>query len=454
MINICILGASTIWSPRLATDLISTFDEPIEFRLIDINPAPAELCAQWGQVANKHHGRKDKYIPYTDRRAALKGADAVLITLAVGGLEVMAKDLLIPEKYGIYTTVGDTTGPAGWSRALRNIPLYQAFAKDFQEVCPKAIIVNYSNPMAALTATLEKSCDNPIVGLCHSYFETKDVLQKIHGLEDWSKLSISIAGMNHFTWIVDYKVDRQDGYKLLREKLAGRSLIELLPEESADDIGILSGHSLAVEMFDATGYLPYPADRHISEFVSDVLCGRKGHPERHETKDKDGNVMDTIRYCDVKRTSMETRHVWMKERSQSIHDWISGKNEMPKQSRETGTEVIAAYLYNKPFIDSFNTLNVGQIPGLPLDACVETLGCIDGLGVRPFMIDNVPEHLLEIMRPQAICQKWTTQGVMDRDKDKLLQALYRDPQCAHMHLGEIRQMAEELFEANEKWFSC
>ena len=159
MATICVLGASTSWVPGLVTDLMSVFEEPLDIRLIDLNPRAGELGVEWCEAANRHHGRRDRFRAFTDRREALAGADAVLITLAVGGLAAMEQDLSIAEKYRVYTTVGDTAGPAGWARAIRNIPTFEAFAADFQEVCPSAIIVNYSNPMAALSATLTLAGD-------------------------------------------------------------------------------------------------------------------------------------------------------------------------------------------------------------------------------------------------------------------------------------------------------
>jgi alpha-galactosidase len=450
MINICILGSSTAWTPYLLPDLLSVIDEPLEIRLIDIDPKPAKLCAEYGKLASKHYCRKkDRYRVFTNRKEALKGADAILITLSTGGLDAMEQDLKIPEKYGIRATVGDTTGPGGWSRSIRNIPIFRKFAEDFEKYCPNAFIANYTNPMASLTATLQQCCGNPSVGLCHAYFETKDVIQKLFGLNDWSQISVSIAGMNHFTWVIDFKVNKEAGYPLLRKKIGRGSLRDVMPKESSDDIGITSRHNLCVEMYDTFGYLPYPADRHTSEFVSFAISGEQEHMM---VKDLDGQELDTFKYCYIKRTPIEQRRDSLPKREQAIRDFIKGKKSIPDRSRETGAEMIRAYLYNKPFTDAVNCLNIGQIPGLPLGSCVETLGTVDGLGVRPLMVGHVPEHLLEIMRPQAICQKWITQGVLGSNKDMLLQALYRDPQCAHLKLHEIRSMAKELFDANKKWF--
>ncbi|MDH7568449.1 MAG: hypothetical protein QHJ73_02515 [Armatimonadota bacterium] len=439
---ICMLGASTTWVPRILTDLQAVFDERLDVRIVDVNEKAAALGAEWGEVATRKRNRNDSFLATTNRRQGLAGADAVIIALHVGGLQAMERDLAIPEKYGIYTTVGDTTGPSGWSRAIRNIPVFREFAQDFAEVCPRALIINYSNPMAALTATLQHTCSNPVVGLCHSYFETRDFIQYLFNLPDQSSISLSIAGMNHFTWVVDFRIGREEGYRLLRDRIDGGSLRDLLQADHTPEGERYAGSELAAELYDAFGYLPYPGDRHIAEFVSFALCG---NPERYTKPDAEGEPpREYIRYCNIRRTSIAERRAAIPQREANLRAQISGEKPLPTRSRETGADMIRAYLHNRPLNDAVNVLNVGQIPGLPLGACVETFGVVDGMGVRPVVVPNVPEHLLEIMRPQAVCQKWLTQGVLENDPDLLLQALLRDPQCAHLTTDQVRDMAREL----------
>lgn len=453
MAIISVLGSSTAWTPRLVTDLMCVFKEPLEIRLIDIAEKNPRLCQQWGQAATRHLGRKDRFRVCLDRRDALKGSDAVLVTVSTGGFPAMAPDVAIPEKYGIYATVGDTTGPGGWSRTLRNLPVFQRFAEDFARYCPSAIIANYTNPMAALTAVLQQNCPNPVVGLCHSYFETKDVICRMLGEKDWSRLSIAIAGMNHCTWVTDFRVGREDGYSLLRRKIGRGSIGDLLPRSSEDDIGFASGHKLFVELYNTYGYMPYPADRHIAEFFSFALAGCPGaHPKRTPvTIDKwdiEPTPADVIDYCTIERTPMAFRMNRAKKLDEFLVAMAKGKHPHHKKSRETGAEMIRAYLENAPFVDAVNTMNVGQIPGLPPGACVETLGMVDGLGVRPLVVPNIPDFLLAAMRPQALAQDWTVRGAMTGDRDLLLQALLIDPQCAHLKPTEVRRMANELLRAN------
>ncbi len=445
MYNICILGASAMWAPRLITDLICVFDEPLEIRLVDIAPQALDACAAWGRAANRHHRRRDKYLKYTDRKKALRGADAVIITIATGGLDAMAHDLKIPERYGIFATVGDTSGPGGWSRAIRNIPVFREFAEDFQRYCPNAFIANYTNPMAVLTATLQQCCGNPSVGLCHAYFETKDIIQKIFGLENWNPISLAIAGVNHFTWVVDFKIGREDGYRLLRAKLKRKKLADILPRKSADEIGFSSGHLLCAELYETFGYLPYPGDRHTCEFLSFAVANNPARYNLQAAAEK----YDVIKYCDIRRTEIFHRRQGLRQRDRNIADWISGAKAMPKKTRETGAEMIRAFLENQPFTDAVNKINTGQIPGLPAGACVETLGVVDGMGVRALVVENIPAHLLEVMRPPALCQQWVVAGVLQSERNLLLQALYRDPQCAGLKPAQVRDMADELFKANQ-----
>ena len=454
MKKICVLGSSLMWTPTLVGDILAVFGEAVEIRFIDLNAETAEICASWGEAKSKSCGRADKYGAYTERGEALEGADAVLITLSTGGLAAMENDIAIPEKYGIFATVGDTAGPGGWSRSIRNIPVFIEFARDFEKLCPTAFIANYTNPMSSLTAALQNSCKNPVSGFCHAYFEIKDIIQAIFRLPDWSGISVEIAGMNHFTWVTNFKIHGEDGYGLLREKIGRGSLRDVMPQSSADELGYHSAHNLCVELYDAFKFLPYPADRHTSEFVSYALTN---NPPCVQKSDNAGLRYGVVRRFNVARTTIEQRRKNVPEYKKAMLEQtgrlrgISG--EKPQKSRETGTDMICAYLCGGALVDAVNTLNIGQIQGLPRGACVETMGVSDGFGVRPVTVGAVPEYLLELMRPQAVCQSWIVEAMLTKNMELLMHALYRDPQCAFMPPSDIRAMGTELLEANEKIMS-
>lgn len=457
MIKIAILGSSTYWSPMLCTNLMSRFAEAIEFRLVDIDPKALKLVSEWGEAANRHYGRSDSYPTFCNRAEGLKGVDAVIITISTGGLKMMKFDLEIPEKYGVFATVGDTAGPSGWSRSIRNIPVFMKFAEDFAKYCPNALIANYSNPMSSLTATIQQCCDNPTVGLCHSFHQTKRRIQYMFGLETWDDIALEIAGMNHFHWVIRFSINGQDGYGLLKERIGAGSIADLMPTADLDGSGKVSmyfGSGVMETLYETYGRLAYCGDRHTAEFLSYTLSG---FPERFRKDNRKGNFYDTVRFCNIYRTTSADRERDYRGREDAIKAMIDGAADMKKLPGEAETAeeagIIRAYLTNQPFVDAVNHLNQGQVPGLPEDACVETMGMIDGLGVHPCVVSDVPEPLLEVMRPQADCQRWLVQGVIKRDRDLLLQALYRDPQCACLKPHEVRAMAQELFDANRDFFT-
>jgi alpha-galactosidase/6-phospho-beta-glucosidase family protein len=446
MIRIVFLGASINWVPRLLTDLLAVFPEPLDVTFVDIDPTHAEACRAWGEEANRVHGRRDRYAGTLDRRDALKGADAVLITLSTGGFEAMARDLAIPESEGILSTVGDTCGPSGWSRSVRNIPVFETFARDFDEICPRAMIVNYTNPMATLTATLRRRCGNPVVGLCHAYFETRDVLRDIFGLSETHRPEVSVAGVNHFTWVTDFTVEGRPGYPQLERLLAGRSLSAVLPMETRDEMGFSSGHRLCAELFDRFQRLPYPADRHTVEFVPWGIVNR---PETRRVQYEARFPYDEIVRYGIRRTEIHHREQYLelsRLKFKSIRDLPPGSP--PERSRETGADMIRAYLTGMAVTDAVNDLNAGQVPELPTGACVETLGTVDAQGVHPFPSTPLPPTVVELIRPHALSQLWLVDGMLDHRPEAAFEALEIDPQCRALPPDRLRSLYDRLVEAN------
>jgi galacturan 1,4-alpha-galacturonidase len=452
---VSVIGASTLWFPTIATDLLAVFNEPVEFRLFDIDPKSLARCVKWGESANRYHKRQDKYLPFTVRRECLRDADAVLICVSTGGFKTMAVDIAIPEKYGIFATVGDTTGPSGLSRAIRNIPVFADFARDCELECPNAFIVNYSNPMSALTAALQLNCSNPVVGLCHAYFETKDRIRSIFGLPDWNKISLQIGGVNHFHWVIEFKIGKEDGYQLLQQKIGHGNIRDLRPYADMPEMdyngkrNIYFGTEVFASLYDVYGYLPYSGDRHTAEFLNFTISQ---YPELCKLDNLNGGFYEGFKELDLVRTSIAIRKKQVAERTAHCEEMIAGTKSMPERSRETAAEMIYAYINNQPFIDAVNMLNIGQIPGLPLGACVETLGMIDSLGVHPCTVPEIPESLLELMRTPALCQKWLLDGVLQKDKNLILQAFYHDPQCVGMKPGKVRELADDILNANQAYF--
>lgn len=429
-------GGSVNWSPKLINDLM--LKEGLgkaEFILLDIDLPAAEKIAQLGRKLNKDRGLSCSFEATNDEESAFKDTNYIIITITTGGLEAMEYDLKIPEEYRIYQTVGDTVGPGGWARGLRNIPVFAKMAKKIEKLSPHAVVLNYTNPMATLTKTFYKVSKLRTVGLCHGVFGTYRILMEIFNLKEENEMKVNFGGTNHFFWVIDFKVKGEDGYKLLREKLKGRSLSELVKEIHKDEIGFQSRIQITSELLEHFGYLTY-VDRHISEFFPYYLT-------LNENKLKDYGLH---------RTSIKERREGKKEAEQRLQNLIEGKEKLPdKPSREIAADIISAMEMGKEFVDVVNLPNQGQISNLPKGSILETPGLINVNGFRPITVGKLPPQILNLVLPHVQNQDMIIEAGLSGDWDKASYSLYNDPLCSHLSYPKIKEMGKKLLEANRKY---
>lgn len=430
-------GGSVNWMPRLLKDiLLKECIETIDFQLLDIDIEQAEFVAEFGRHLSQELGLKHKFTPTLDSESALDGADFILITISTGGLETMRYDLEIPEKYKIFATVGDTVGPGGWSRNIRNIPVFQKIGEDVKRLCPEAVILNYTNPMAALTDILIRTSNARVIGLCHGLFENLEAFKDIFNLESESELSYRSGGVNHFFWMWDLKIKGKDGKKLLYEKLEGTNLEKLINGATTDPLGFRSAKFLCEELMRFYDLVPYLGDRHTSEFFPSILTGDFSELER----------------LGLHRTTISEREdVRIKSKNSALNHIDGSEKWDMTPSRETCSDIIEAISTQKEFIDVINVPNCGQINNLPVGAVVETLGVINSTGFLPISVGNMPEEAAELCRPHAINQINLCEGYSNENKQQVLSALYNDPCLNHLNLADKKALAEELILANSEY---
>lgn len=192
-------GGSVNWSPKLINDLMLKKGlEKAEFSLLDIDLESAEKIAKLGRKLSEKRELSCSFEATSDEEVAFTDANYVIITITTGGLDAMGYDLKIPEEYGIYQTVGDTVGPGGWARGLRNVPVFANMAKKTEKLSPHALVLNYTNPMATLTNVFYKVSKLPTVGLCHGVFEIYRILMEIFDLKKEDEIKVNFGGTNHF----------------------------------------------------------------------------------------------------------------------------------------------------------------------------------------------------------------------------------------------------------------
>lgn len=436
-------GGSENWSPNIVRDIIfkeGLQEYDLDIRLIDIDPGRLDSIQKLFDSRLKYWNASwAKITSTTDAAAGLAGVDFVIIAISTGRLPAMRWDLEIPERYGIYHTVGDTAGPGGWSRALRNIPVFQDYARLIKDVAPNAVVLNYTNPMGVLTKVLADELGaNRVVGLCHGLFECYDVLQAIFDVKE-EDIRVRFGGINHFFWILDLKINGRDGYDMLRGRLNGHTFAELIKETHVDAMGWSSDKWLSGELFENYGYLPYVGDRHTCEFFNCYMTDLKMQ-ERFK----------------LVRTTIEDREKIYEEAGKRIKLWTAGETTDwghldPVPSRETAADIIKAIVCDQPFSDVVNLINVGQISNLPMGAVVETMGMVDSTGFSPLSLGALPDSILSVVLPHANVQIRTTDAGLRGDLEAALMALVADPICSHLTISDAKKMGMELLEANRSY---
>lgn len=168
--------------------------------LYDIDAGRLKDSAMMLNILNQSLGARMAIRPYlgkSNRRAALQNADYVISAVQVGGYKPSTVlDFKIPKKYGLLQTIGDTVGIGGIFRALRTMPVLLDFARDIEAVAPRALMLNYSNPMAMNMMALLRGSAARCVGLCHSVEGCAGTLLRHFGLQP-KKLRWKVAGINH-----------------------------------------------------------------------------------------------------------------------------------------------------------------------------------------------------------------------------------------------------------------
>jgi len=429
-------GGSPKWSPRLLNDilLLDSFDGA-EVRLFDLNLAAARKMKAFIDKVAKKYARKTKFTATNNEEAAYRGTQFVIVTINTGGFDAMRADLEIPEKYGILQTVGDTVGPGGWNRAIRNIPVFIRIARMVEKYSADAVIINYSNPMAILTQTLFENCSLRVTGLCHGILGGIDLFASVFGI-DRSKVKITFAGTNHFWFITDVRIGGRPGYPMLKDLLGARTFAEYMQTANVEGFELHRDMFVASDLYHQYGYLPYPGDRHVCEFLPGYV---NAGPER-------------LAEYKIERTSIDERIEGQKKTAARIDKWISGEWDFDAgPSGETAAAIIEAVHTGREMVDDFNLLNRGQIANLPLGVVVETLGFVGPLGFSPGAHGPMPAPLAALTIPHCINQQLTMKTVTTGDKRYAFQALSLDPLCSHLSSRDKKRLAGDLWRANRPW---
>lgn len=443
MAKIALIGAGGFVFPlRLLGDFLSfPALQSSTFSLMDLDIDRAERTAKSAQELAEHYGFTATFDVTDDRRAALDGADYVVVTFQVGGLEAFAHDVDIPRKYGVDQTVGDTLGPGGVFRFLRSVEAYSEIARDMHQLCPDALLINYANPMA-MSCWYLTELGITTVGLCHSVQGTSRMLAR--QLEvPYEDVTFTCAGINHQAWFLEFRAQDEDLYPRLRDTmirrhLDGRRATELTPD-AGDHSGADRGDSnyeggeerVRTEIMDAFGYFHTESSHHASEYVpyfrKNAELIHQFIPER----------WDYLEICKAHDAS---------DRNQQLVDSL--KKEL-KPSVEYGAIIVNAMETGEPAVIYGNVPNQGLIDNLPDGCCVEVACLVDKNGAQPTRVGALPPQCAAVNRTNVNVQELAVQAALQHCRNHVYHAIMCDPLTgALLTLDEIRAMTDELFAAH------
>lgn len=416
-------GGSRNWARTLMNDLASCADLNGEVRLYDINIEAARLNEKLGNwVFNQPQALSCwRWRAVEKLEEALKGVDLVIISIQPGTLEMMAHEIAVAEKYGLFFPVGDTIGAPGLMRGLRSAITYAGFAEAIAQYAPDAWVINYTNPMTICTRTLTKVAPQlKVFGCCHEVFGTQDMLarmaQEALRLEqkpERDEIHVNVLGINHFTWVDRAEYQGHDLLTLLREYIQCPGVLRsFTPQEvEAQKNWFQDNCQIKYTLFQRFGILAAAGDRHLAEFVP----GFTHSPE------------ELFRWG-VIRTPVSWRMSVYETSRQMVADLLDGKQ--PFSLRHSGEEAIRqirALFGLETFVTNVNVENRGQISNLPLGAVVETNAHFSRNQVRPLTAGALPTGVHALVARHVENQEAIIDAALNRDKDLAFHAVFNDP---------------------------
>ena len=435
--KITFMGAgSTVFAKNVIGDsMLSPALRDFEFALYDIDAERLEECYVMVSALNKNinEGRATitKYLGVPNRKDALRGADFVVDAIQVGGYDPCTIiDFEIPKKFGLRQTIADTLGIGGIFRALRTIPVLQDFADDMAQVCPNALFLNYTNPMAMLSGYMQRYTDIKTVGLCHSVQVCSDCLLKELGMAGTVKRPIreKIAGINHMAWLLEIEdADGNDLYPEIR-----RRACEILdnPPDGFKDL-------VRFEYIRRFGYYCTESSEHNAEYNN--LFIKSKYPELIERY--------RIPLDEYPRRCINQINGWKNAKANYLNGDITHK-----RTHEYASYIMESIVTNTPYQIGGNVINKGLITNLPVNACVEVPCLVNKLGIQPTVVGDLPIQLAAMNMTNINPQLLTIEAAVTKKKDYIYQAAMLDPHTSsELSIDDIVKMCDELLEAEKDW---
>lgn len=444
-------GGSRGWAWGLMSDLAACGDISGEVSLYDIDFQAAKDNAVIGNQFCHAQGAKShwRYQAVPTLPKALTGADFVVISILPGTFEEMESDVHAPEKYGIYQSVGDTSGPGGILRAMRALPIFEEIAEAIKTCCPDAWVINYTNPMTLCVKTLYRVFPGiKAFGCCHEVFGTQKFLarmvEEVFGAKEVERHEIKVnpVGVNHFTWLTKafwHSIDLFPHYREFCQKYReGYHTGDKNVDSNWMNDSFSSTEKVKMDLFLRFGYIAAAGDRHLAEF-----CPGSWYLEspRRVTEMQFGLTPVSWRKNDLKNRLERSRRLRCGEEQVAI----SGTGE-------EGVNQIRALLGLCDLVTNVNIPNQGQIPNLPLGAVVETNAVFCAGSLTPVLAGPIPAEIYPLIARICGEQELLSEAIAKRDTPKIFAAFANDP-LVTCGLDDARRLFGEMCENTREYLT-
>ncbi len=446
-------GGSKQWARIFMNDLALTEGLTGEIALYDTDREAAILNRRIGERINmlpEAVSRWD-YRVYETLEEALKKADFVIISILPGTFNEMESDVHVPEKFGVYQSVGDTAGPGGILRAMRTVPLFEGFAKEIARCCPDAWVLNLTNPMSICVRALYGAFPKiKAFGCCHEVFHAQDflcaVIKEMCGVPRPNRRDIytDASGINHFTWITEARYGDLDIFSLL-PGFIGRFFEQgycerhgVDPQDYKEDV-FRSGNKVKMDLFRRYGALGAAGDRHLVEFLN----GRW--------------YMQIPAYVESWGFHLTDVTFRKKRQNERIQESVAlAEGRIPVQLQKSDEELIdliKAILGMGTVVSNVNLPNSGQMPGFPTGSIVETNCVFSHNSVKPVVAKPLPAAAHALVMRACLNIESAYEGIASRDLEKIVAAFMDQPLCAPLSLSDGRKLFRQMIENTREYLT-
>ena len=430
MAKVAMIGAgSLVFCKTLVMDILATEAlRDSEIRLMSRTRPKLERMKRFVERVIATNGLPATVSATLDRREALKDADYVIVMIQVGGIDAFRADYEIPLKYGVDQCIGDSLGPGGVFRGLRTIPVLVDVARDMEELCPGAVMLNYANPMAACCHALGRVSNVPFIGLCHGVQTTLDLIGRyVDRPKD--RIDYLCAGINHMAWFLS-----------LRDKHTGGDLYPAL-RRNIEKPEYYANEKVRCEVMRHFGYFMTESTGHLSEYVPWFRGSKRALETYCDEPDFGGASGAYYKYSRA-----------VAEKYKGVDYLAMEDPTIARRSVEYCSYILEAMETDRVFRLNGNVRNDGYITNLPAGCCVEVPVFVDSRGFHPVGVGALPPQCAALNQSNVSVQTLAVESALTGDPACAMQAIAMDPlTSAVCTLAEAREMTAEMLRAERKW---